>query len=189
MIVAIVLPGISGCGWKVVPPPAPAESAAVFVADYGRHSRIALQVDDQHLREYSYGDWRYYANDERSPWRAFTALVKPGPGGLGRRTLPLTENESVFAGLADSNRAVRLDIEAESVRGLLAKLDDLWVDNLPTYTFSDLTGMHFVRLDGPYHLFRNSNHATGNWLETLGCEVRGVRILSNFRVVEKENER
>jgi hypothetical protein len=33
-----------------------------------------------------------------------------------------------------------------------------------------------------YHVFRNSNHATAEWLRELGCDVRGFPLLSNFRV-------
>jgi hypothetical protein len=174
----------SGCAWRATPPPHPKHPATVFLADYGHHSRIAVQLNESELIEYSFGDWRYYAQSERSWWRGFVALGFPGEAGLGRRTLPLFESEREFIAYTGSDRSHRLEVEQERTDQLLRELDERWEQNRDTAFFSEERGLHFVKDDERYHLFNNSNHKTAEWLERLGFEISGAPIISNYRVEE-----
>jgi len=182
-----VIAGLSGCAWKITPPPNPASPAVVYVTDYGRHSRLALQVNESEMVEYSVGDWRYYANDERSLWRGLVALAVPGDAGLGRRMLPFSAEEEGVIESAGAERAARIEVEADQLATLLQNLDRRWQENAETARFSPETKLHFVKDPDSYHLFHNSNHRTANWLQALGCEVRGSPIVSNFRIGGREN--
>jgi hypothetical protein len=175
----------TGCAWKVTPPPTPANPAVAFITDYGRHSRLALQTDENTLVEYTFGDWRYYANDERSLWRGVVALVLPGEAGFGRRQIPFHPEEQGVTRIAGAVRSARIEVEGAKLDALLLQLDERWNRNRETSLFSDLAELHFVKDDASYHLFRNSNHQTAAWLRSLGCEVRGTPILSNFEVEQR----
>jgi hypothetical protein len=178
--------GVALWPWKLEPPSRPEESAVVYLADYGRHSRLALQVDDRWMAEYSFGDWRYFAQGERTIWRGLAALTVPTEGGLGRRHLPLTEDESTFNAVAGSVRSARLEVGQAKLDELLAALESRYEANIATEMVADWAEMTFVKDDLSYHLFYNSNHRTAEWLRSLGCGVRGIPVLSNFRIEEGE---
>lgn len=164
-------------------PPSPSDHpGAVFVSDYGRHARLALQLDDQWLIEYAFGDWDYYAMEQRNPWRGAVALLVPTQSTLARRFLPLTTDEDRFNAMAGPRRTARLWVEREALAELVARLDQSYRQQLPTETHLPDLGLTFVQHDRRYHLLHNSNHRVAAWLRALGCEVEGSPLLSNFEV-------
>lgn len=184
-LLLVILAGLTGCAWTITPPPTPHNIGVVYVTDYGRHCRLALQVDQFVMVEYSFGDWRYYARDEKSLRRGIAALLFPGDAAFGRRSLPFFAEADLVASSAGAVRSARIEVEREKLDTLIAELDERWEQKSDTVVWSDISRLHFVQDDHRYHLFRNSNHKTATWLRRLGCEVRGTPILSNFRVEER----
>ncbi len=180
-----ILGVLTGCAWSVKPPPQPQNPSTVYITDYGRHSRLALQVDETHMLEYSFGDWRYYVERERTLWRGVVALTLPTQAGFGRRALPFVDDVEEFNSLAGASRSARLEVEQANVENLLEKLEARYQENIATEVSSDEEGFTFVQDDLSYHLFRNSNHQTANWLRSLDCGVRGIPILSNFQLEDQ----
>lgn len=170
--------------WTVVPPPPPQVPSTAFVSDYGIHSRLALQIDEHLMVEYTYGEWDYYARRDRTVWRGFMAMAFPTEGTLGRRFLPFTDERSEFEALSGADRSARIEVDFLQAQDLLKALDDRYSDRIDTEMELPRTDLSFVRDDLSYSLFRNSNHQTAEWLRRLGCEIRGSPLLSNFRIGE-----
>ncbi len=174
----------AGCAWRVTPPSGLHDPVPVFLTDYGRHTRLGLPEDDQRVVEFGFGEWHYYAHEERGFFSTLRAVSGFGQGTLARRHLPYAESEELFGIGAGGQRSVRFLVEGEKVRELRRSLERKWRQNLDGMTYREWEDLYFVPYDATYHLFRNSNHQTAEWLEALGCEVGGVPILSNFRLRE-----
>lgn len=177
---------LSGCGgWTVTPPPRPADASSVFLSRYGMHSRVALQVDRSRMVEYGYGDWRYYAEGEKGPWRGIVAIATPTDAALGKRSLPFTQDPENFRRVAGADRSERIEVERARVNQLVSHLEGRYHANLHTEIRPAGSPFSFVKDEHPYQLSHNSNHQAVDWLRRLGCEVRGNPVYANFRVVER----
>lgn len=177
----------TGCAWRIVPPADVRNPAPVIVTDYGRHTRLALPEGESGMVEYGFGEWNFYALRKTGPISSIRALSGFGQPTLARRRLPRFEGEEAFWRTAGGRRSAFVYAEKERVRELRQILEATWRVNLNADRYHSWNGLEFVRYEGTYHLFRNSNHRTATWLRALGFEVRGVVFLSNFRVLEIAN--
>ena len=178
---------LSGCAWTIVPPPLPddTESETVFVTDYGRHARLGLPADDHTVWEWGFGDWDYYALEDRGAWSSLRALSFFGRSTLARRPLPMNDDTERFRATAGGVRTVAIEVGREKAARLLAELEDQWERGLEHgEAHRGHDNLSFVRAEERYHLFRNSNAKIATWLRALGCEVSGAPVLSNFRLDE-----
>lgn len=191
LLVGFLVVPLSACGilgllaalpWTVAAPSSPVQDPVVaYVTDYGRHTRLALQIDEGRVLEYAFGDWRYFAVGERTLWRGTIALVLPTQATLGRRVLPLVEDGDTFAEVAGAERSILLKIEKGKADDLLRELDARYQAKLAGAIAPADSDFTFVGHDASYHMLHNSNHETAAWLRILGYEIRGAPILSNFR--------
>ncbi len=178
---------LGGCAWTIVPPPLPdeAESETVFLTDYGRHARLGLPADDRTVWEWGFGDWDYYALEDRGTWSSLRALSFFGRSTLARRPLPPSIDADQFRSAAGGVRTVAIEVERGKAAELLAELEAQWERGLEYgEAHRGQDNLSFVRAEERYHLFRNSNAKIATWLRTLGCEVSGAPLLSNFRLSE-----
>ncbi len=183
----VVLAACAGCGWQVEPPRIGAgmETATVFVTDYGRHTRLGLPTADGRVVEWGFGDWDFYARQQTGPVASARALSPFGRATLARRELPDAGDAEAFRRAARGVRTAALVVERDKARALLADLESSWERGRATgATGLEFHGLEFAPVETRYHLFRNSNSKTAMWLRELGCEVRGVPVISNFRVRE-----
>jgi hypothetical protein len=157
----------------------------VFISQYGMHSRVAVPIDQTRMVEYGYGDWRYYAEGEKGPWRGLVAIATPTDAALGKRSLSLTRNSDTFRLSAGADRSERLEVEQGRVNQLLGHLEGRYQANIDSEIQPANSLFSFVKDALPYHLSHNSNHQAADWLRRLGCEVRGNPVNANFRVVER----
>jgi hypothetical protein len=177
---------LAGCGgWTVAPPPPPVEPSTVYLSQYGMHSRVAVQVDPTRMMEYGYGDWRYYAEGEKGPWRGIVAIATPTPAALGKRSLPLTLDHEEFRRQAGAERSVRFAVEKARAVELVRHLEGRYQAKADTEIQPVDSPFRFVKDDLPYQLSHNSNHQAADWLRRLGCEVHGNPVSANFRVIER----
>lgn len=78
----------AGCAWTVHPPDPQTSMAPVVLSQYGWHTRLALPgPDGSSFIEYGFGDWRYYALEERSLASGLRALFFSDTATLSRRPL------------------------------------------------------------------------------------------------------
>lgn len=184
----VVLGLLAGCSTVVQPPVRPMDPAPVFVLDHGRHTSLVVSTPDGRLVRYAYGDWRFYAEGRTSLGRAAAALVLITPGALGRGEFegpPTSERvRSAVPLVIDS--LYRIEVERASVEALRERLDAIF-SAAERELYSPAALLLFVEHPRHYTLRHNSNRVIGNWLQELGCEVRGQRLLANWRVEQPSN--
>jgi hypothetical protein len=179
VLLALVI--LNGCAGTVIPPAAPRDPVTVAVVDYGRHSSIVLPVADHRMVEYAYGDWRWFALGKTNIFAGLGAMIRSPQAALGRREVHALPNTPDFARQIGVRDYFTFDAPAERVVSLLARLDTRFARGGEPH-FSPYAELWMVRDDGPYHLFHNSNHFTASSMKALGADVRGLRILSHFRL-------
>ncbi len=178
-----------GCVWHVTPPAAPEEPQVVFISEYGRHTRVALPAEGREsLIEYGFGDWRFYALEERGIVSGLRALFFSNASALSRRQLPWTTQAEAFQQIAGTVRSERILVERQRVDSLRERLELRWHALDTEMVVRDWENLTLAKVDDPYHLFHNSNHQTAAWLRELGVSVDGITIWSRFSVRQSENE-
>lgn len=187
--VGLVVPGLlAGCSTVVQPPARPMDPAPVFVLDHGRHTSLVVSTPDGRLVRYAYGDWSFYAEGRMSLGRAAGALFLNTPGALGRSEFegPPTPERVRYALPLVIDSLYRIEVERASVEALRERLDAIF-PAAERELYSPDALLLFVEHPRHYTLRRNSNRVIGNWLQELGCEVRGQRLLANWRVEQPSN--
>ena len=187
-LVLIVL--LAGCTSTIVPPHTPAEPVSVFVLDHGRHSSLILPLESEPEQEpaavrYSYGDWDYYVMRETGFWQGLRALVPPTPAALGRQHLqgPYDVDALLRQIPIEVVDSFEIEVDTHDVRALREELHAQFeAGGEKEHHRWPNTNIEFVRHPQDYTLMRNSNQMIADWLEMLGCTVRGKPILSNWRV-------
>jgi hypothetical protein len=117
---------LSGCAWQVIPPAKVAEPVAVFLSEYGRHTRLALPDDSTVFFEYGFGEWNFYGLEKQGVLSALRAISGLGEGALSRRQLPYTLNEAVFLHAAGGSGTARLWVERSLANRLREELEARW---------------------------------------------------------------
>ncbi|WP_066376842.1 MULTISPECIES: DUF2459 domain-containing protein [unclassified Anabaena] len=168
----------------IVPPADPAEAIAIYVTDYGWHSRLVLPSAKGGLIQYAYGDWNYFALNQQDLRNGVAALFLSTQGTLGRRSftniaelqqIMQQENASIFS----------LEVAQANVTRLLKLLDERFHRHIETRLKNPQTGLTLVKDDQDYTLLHNSNHEIAVWLEELGCQVHGLIIWADYRVKDQ----
>ena len=173
-----------GCATTIAPPPNVANAATVYVIDYGRHSSLLLPAGPGSFSEYAFGDWDWFALRRTTFGDGVRATFFSRASTLGRRQLRLPEgvSESGVARALRADRALRIDAPHDRAESLRRHLDDLFDRHLDTVTYEVESDMWFVRYQGGYWGCYNCNHQTKDWLQALGCDVRGPALTSRFEL-------
>jgi hypothetical protein len=179
--------GLSSCAWKVMPPGRVVDPVPVFLSEYGRHTRLALPDRRAAFFEYGFGEWNFYGLEKEGLFSALRAITGLGEGALSRRQFPFTLVESEFMRAAGSSRSARLLVERALAENLRHELEGRWRSNAGSVAVRAWDQIPVSRDPAAYHLFGNSNHAVANWLERLGCRIRGDPITSNFQVIKESD--
>lgn len=185
LVLLLVLLGGPGCVYRVTPPPEPADPVRVHVARHGRTSSLVLPTEGGHAA-YSYGDWRWYAENRTDACTGLAALFVPTRAALGRRQIEreLSDRPRPSSLEADEVMTIRVDrSKAESLRERLDErfeaMDDEVVEN-------PLRNAGFVPAETSYWLGHQSSTVVAGWLRDLGCEVRGWALQARFRLRDEE---
>jgi len=179
---------LGGCSTTVVPPAKLDEPARVFLLDHGRHTSLVLSTPEDGLVRYAYGDWRFYAERQTGPGHAIAALLWRTPGALGRRELkgPVTA-----AGVRTRVPLViealyEIEVERTRVDALRADLDAIFNAAEEPLDTPEVD-LFFAPHPRYYNLRHNSNTVVADWLEQLGCEIKGPAILARWRIREPQS--
>jgi hypothetical protein len=179
LVLALVLPG---CAWTVRGPAAVADPVPVWISEYGKHCRVAVPSGRSTFIEYGFGEWNFYAREKRDIFSILRAGSGFGAGALSRRELIPAPDGTLGPWQTGGTRSESLLVERSRAESLRSKLDARWQANRHSVRQREIDGVVVSRDPARYHVFRNSNHATAEWLRELGCDVRGFPLLSNFRV-------
>ena len=175
----LVLPG---CAWTVRPPSALTDPVPVWITEYGKHCRVALPAGDSTFTEYGFGEWHYYALEERGWLSTLRAGAGLGSGAFSRRTLIPAADGTLGPRQTGGTRSERIAVERTQADRLRRELDARWQRNQDQVRIRQVDAVPVSHDPARYHLFENSNHATANWLRQLGCQVRGFPLMANFRL-------
>jgi len=175
----------SGCATVVVPPAPPEQPQAVYLLDHGRHSSLVLPAEGGGgMTRWEYGDWAYFALNERGAGAASGALLGPSRAALGRQQL------AAPASAAALRRGVRvpverlhaLEVESRAVRALRERLEGIHAAAEAAPVYNPRYELEFVPHPEPYSMGHNSNSVVAGWLESLGCRVQGPALLASWEV-------
>lgn len=181
----LALPLLASCTMTVRPPATVENPETVVLLSHGRSSSLVLPFSDTEAVRYAFGDWRFYALGEKGVDDASKALFLPTPAALGRQVTPRGSEPDL--GLAAHvgigwDEAFPIQVERTKVDALLARLEALFQSGIESSLFNPSPNLVFVRPAERYSIVNNSNQKVAKWLEELGAEVRGVRLLSRWRV-------
>lgn len=192
-----------GCATSVALPHNVEDPVAVYIVDYGRHSSLLLPVVGSQsemdllgrvvLREYAFGDWVYYAQNEDSICNGIRALLWKTEGTIGRRDLeglgpsvdeaPI-EAEGRIQRTLGVERVIGLAVERVYVESLLFRLDKRFDAGRMSHSslYNPRADMDFVPDARSYSVLRHCNHEVREWLVELGVEAKGAPIISEYRI-------
>jgi hypothetical protein len=186
-----------GCQSTVTPPANILNPETIYIAHYDTdHNSVVLpkQTDGSRVYvEYSYGDWRLYANYDQSWWNAFAGMTWPTGGALGRRTLEWDGQDlSMLVELLKSNEhcyaATPVVVEAEAAADLLSLLESRYDAGGLETIHNEAIGLTFVRDQRGYWFWHTCNHEVADWLNGIDCRVRGANPLGRFVVKHQDAE-
>lgn len=188
VVIGVTVTG-PGCAWQVRQSELPVDPQTIYLVEHGRHTRVAVPLDRDHLVEYGFGEWRFYGLEDRSTASALRAALGFGTPARSRRVMDAVESGEEFARKSGGTRWVALDAERAKVSDFVARMEAEWKPLKAHTIVRKRDGVPVARVASPpYHLFKNSNHFTADNLRSLGFDVSGFPILSNFRVVDTLRE-
>jgi len=206
LLLTLTLGVLASCQTTVRPPSAKANAQPVYLIDYGYTSSLALPKANTEGQDnpgtetgpeanaepsiayYAYGDWDYYAKMNRGLLSAGLALLWPTRSTLGRGELAAidTAREPWRAMSVNVEMIHTIDVPSEKLAALRQELARQFRAHSDKTLNNAVYKMTFVPMGQDYHLLHNSNMAVAGWLERLGCEVRGLAILSRWRIEQAE---
>jgi len=192
---------LGGCATRVTPSADVHDPAVVYLVDYGRHSSLLIPsaappspLQRSDLREYSYGDWMYYAKGQDSVWDGARALLWRSRGALGRRDLPgfgpaldeaPIEPAAMIQRRLGVERVYPIVVERERAEALLAMLDARFDQGKSRGPLVENTrvDLDFVQDEVDYSLARHCNHEVRDWLRELGVDAVFAPLIADFKVL------
>lgn len=181
-LLLVLLLAVARGEYRLVPPPAVADPVTIHIIDYGQHASLVLPSPAGTLEEWFWGDWNYYAGDQRGLLDGARALLASPQSTLGRRTVTAGATK---AGAVGIQRVLSLDVDRNRAGRLSRVLDARYASGLRQGERSHSDGRRFVRDAQRYTLFNNSVHQVVRWLRALGVEVRGHAVTARFRLAER----
>lgn len=164
---------LTGCASAVDCPAVDGVARVVVVLDHGRHASLVVEDDVGTPIRYSYGDRRWYADEDFSLRSGFAALFRRTPAIVTRIPINAPPEAAAIArasGWVNEN-VYGFEVDAKRADALLQRLDQLFVGN------DSFIAAH----PQPYTAFGNSNHRVASWLTELGCDVEPRSPFSRWR--------
>ncbi|MBL8879130.1 MAG: hypothetical protein JNG88_08425 [Phycisphaerales bacterium] len=185
MLVALAA-GCAGCGMRVTAPSCVGQPVRVILIDYGYHSSIVLSDESGKGREFAFGEYAWFAENHDGPLDVCRIALLPGSGTLGIRDYPAPLSIADVSARTMFEAAYELNVERERALLLRQQLDERYRAAMcggRAAIYNPVVDLHFVRVERVYWWAHNCNHQLAEWLEALGCEVDGCRVLAEFRIL------
>jgi hypothetical protein len=175
---------LTGCTTSLGEPESPLDPRTVLVIDHGRHSSVAIETAKGSLVRYSYGDKRYYQDQDTSLASGAAALLWPTPAVLGRAALageatPESLEAQLVVGIEE---ILVVQVEGSKADGLMLELDALHLEGQAEHLLVPAYGLVFAPHPRDYVWWHNSSTMIATWLEEMGVEVRGPGLLASWEV-------
>ncbi|HLP90777.1 MAG TPA: DUF2459 domain-containing protein [Nostocaceae cyanobacterium] len=165
----------------IIPPNQKAQETPIYILDLGWHPELILPNNQNTFTLYAYGDWNYFALNNQNLSDGLAALFIPTLGTLGKRTFNnLEEIQKITT--QRNYTLLTVKVPQNKVSALIQQLERRFNQNIHTTIYNQKTGLTLVQDEKKYTILHNSNHELIEWLEELGCQVKGFVIWANFRV-------
>ena len=173
-----------GCGATVYPTSHPRQPVRVYVADYGIHSSLLLPTGEHRYVEYAFGDWNFAALNHTWPQDVVGALLISFQSALGRRYIDVAPGEIEPHPVHPSPHHLQLlYAPRERVEVVVREMDKRYRRDGTEVRYNPDNLMEYVKDSEHYSAINNCNQLTARCLREMGCEVRGLALLSIFHVV------
>jgi len=158
----------------------------VVLLDHGDHASLVVERNDGVMIRYSYGDRRWYAEDDVGLRSGLSALFTRSEAVMSRREMQAGND------LDSVSRAVRMHVDnghafkvdAARADALIEHLEGIFNSDPTRVFYSETYRLSFAPHPEPYTLNNNSNHMVASWLAELGCTIRGNPLTSTWRVAD-----
>lgn len=189
VLTVLLLSLTGGCAATVYPVATPVQPTAVYLADYGIHSSVLLPAGDGRYVEYAFGDWNFAALNHCGPQDAVGALLVSFQSTLGRRFIPVQPGQAAPHPVHPTPHRVQLVYASRTdVERLVRELDERYRRGAGDRRFNPDNDMDYVKDREHYWIANNCNHLTARCLREMGCDVRGLTMLSSFDVAPVQKE-
>ena len=183
VLTVVILSLTGGCAATVYPVATPVQPTAVYLADYGIHSSVLLPTGDGRYVEYAFGDWNFAALNHCWPQDAMGALLVSFQSALGRRFIAVRPGQAAPHPVHPAPHHVQVVFASRpDVERLVRELDERYRRGGSDRRYNPDNGMDYVKDGEHYWIANNCNHLTARCLREMGCDVRGLTILSSFDV-------
>lgn len=165
---------LTGCATAVDCPPVDGDTRLAVLLDHGRHASLVIEDDSGKPIRYSYGDRRWYADEDFSLRSGFSALFRSTPAVVIRIPIDAPPDAASIArasGWVNEN-VYAFEVDAQRADSLITRLDELFGDDAEGF---------IAPHPQPYTVFANSNHQVAGWLAELGCDVGRPSPFSRWR--------
>lgn len=162
-------------------PEDPASPTRAYLVNHGRHASLVLPDVDGRWVRYGHGEWRWYALNEKGPWRAVQAILWPTRAAIGRGSLNRPpEGGRPIPGIPEGyTESIPFQVSQSRAASLRERLDEHF-ENPEKRHYQPLYELEFVPYPKDYWFMHQSNEVTANWLRALGLEVRGPTLFSDW---------
>ncbi len=176
---------ISACQtWKVTPPSNVQNPARVFLNEHGMHTTVSFPEGEKRYVEFGFGEWHYYGREQHGIGSSLRAVAGGGSGALSRREIIAEQIDNIsFARSIGATRSAGIDVPRERMDLLKAKLEQRWLESTERLIRAN-DNIEVRRDPQSYHLLKNSNAVSADWLREMSADVQGTPIWSNFEIVE-----
>ncbi|HSU65391.1 MAG TPA: DUF2459 domain-containing protein [Tepidisphaeraceae bacterium] len=183
LTVSLLVLLLSGCAATVYPQPTPLRPTAVYVADYGIHSSLLMPNYDGRYVEYAFGDWNFAAMNHCWPQDALGALLVSFQSALGRRYITPEPGQTLPKPTHPEPHQLQVIYASDAdVRRVVLELDARFRRSGSPAVHNSENGFDYVKDTEHYWVANNCNHLTARCLREMGCDVRGLVVLSRFDV-------
>ena len=178
---------LTGCTSSLVHPEDPLDPRTVFVIDHGLHTSVAIETSTGILVRYSYGDMRYYRDQDTSLAAGAAALLWHTPAVLGRAELrAVATSDSLRSELVVGIEEILvLRVEGSAADDVMKNLDALHRAGQAEHLLVPAYDLVFAPHPEDYVWWHNSATMSTTWLEEMDVQVRGPRLLASWEVVER----
>ena len=176
-----------GCGATVYSPAHPIDPAAIYVADYGRHSSIFFPMGNAAYVEYSLGDWNFYALGHNSNLSGVGALFFSESATLARRYARSAPGSAEPAHLFQP-RIFQVCVASSDMKRVRDGLERRWRCLAGSKIYNPAEDTEFVRDPIHYSWLYTCNDWTAQLLRETGCRVVGLTTFSAFHSGDKPAE-
>jgi predicted small lipoprotein YifL len=184
ILALLTLASLCGCGARMIPPASPADPVTIYVTDYGRHSSVLFPGDEpKQLVEFAFGDWDFFAREQKDAFTMMRIIVWSRGSALGRRFVEADDPNDLRTMLGCES-IVSMQVERDKANAVRDRINQRYESRRDTEIYGEKSRLFFVRDDRHWNLCHNCNHVTAQWLREMDVRIEGWPVTSRLTLGE-----